>query len=368
MVDPGNQDPFPYQHPPQAPGEETQLGTPLVHPGQPQGAPPSFAQPSDAQQGAAQQGVLPHGAFPHDAASQGEAPQPPAAAPQPGPGTPPPFAPGTPPPFPAPQPFAQGTPPPFAPPYGPGYPPQGSPAPFGEGGFPPPPPLAPKPNPVVFAIGAITAIVVVLVAGLVAMHFVRSDDEKKPPEVSMPSVSVPPMPTVSAVPTEAPTLPAASEPRQVPDILKASVKTAFGTTYTRAGTASGKCPSIAPKALRKALAKNPCIGQYRGAVYSSPKKDAVVTVIIMPLKNADAAAAVKRAGKYPYLIAPKKGSGVKSFGKSPVQTWSQIQIKGNLALFAMAYRSDMGKTDKGGVANKASGELGAELSAVLAFQ
>ncbi|ROO91105.1 hypothetical protein EDD29_8852 [Actinocorallia herbida] len=360
MANPGNQDPFGYQQQPQAPGEETHLGTPLVQPGQPQGAPPSFAQPP----GAPQAGP--------------EVPQPPAAAPQPPPGTAPPFAypPGTPQPFAyppgAPQPFAQapGTPPPFAPPYGAPFAGPGTPQPFGQGGFPAPPhPPAKSRTGLLIALGAIVAVVVVLGAGAVALTVLDGEDPApKVPEVTMPSVSVPPIPTVSVPPVDVPTLPADSTPKQVPDILKASVKTAFGTTYTRAGTSSGKCPSIAPKALRKVLEKNPCIGRYKGAVYSSPKKDAVVTVVIMPLKNADAAAALKRAGKLPYLIAPKKGSGVKSFGTSPVQTWYQVHIEGNLALFTMAYRSDMGKTDKGGIADKASAELGTELSNVLKFQ
>ncbi|MDX6738196.1 hypothetical protein [Actinocorallia sp. A-T 12471] len=361
MGNPGSHEPSPYQG--QSPGEETHLGTPLVQPGQPQGAPPSFAQPPGAQpeqppqSGPGTQPPFPAAPF----APQPGAPQPfaqPEAAPQAfaqQPGTPPPFAPPS------------GTPQPFAPPYGAGYAPPGTPPPFGQGGFPAPPPGPPKAktNPVLI-VGAVVVALVVAVGAVTAVSLLGKDEAKdKRPVVALPTVSAPPIPTVSIPPIDVPTLPADTGPRQVPDILKASVKTSFGTTYRRVGTASGKCPSIAPKSLRKALTKNPCIGRFKGAVYSSPKKDAVITVVIMPMKSTEAASAVKRASQYPYLIAPKKGSGVKSFGDGLVHTWCQIHTQGNLVLFSMAYRGDLGKKDKDGVANKASAELGTELSNVL---
>ncbi|MCD0450358.1 hypothetical protein LO762_14320 [Actinocorallia sp. API 0066] len=450
MANAGNHDPFQYQQepPPQA-GDETHLGTPLVQPGQPQGAPPSFAQPG--------------------AAPAAEAvPPPPADAAQPfgqPPGTPPPFAraaeaqgtpafgqpPGTPPPFavqppgpafsqppgvPGPAfgqpPFAQGaeapgapafgqspgTPQPFAfgqpqgvpdaafgqPPGAPqpfvpgpafaqapgapfahppgtpqpfavgGYPPPpGTPAPFGQGGFPPPPPPV-RPSgkkPLLIVGGVVAAVLLVVVGAVVGLGGKKGkrgvDVDAPPVAIEVPTVdvpSLPPLPEVTVPPLEVPTPPSGA-PRQVPgNVLKVSLRTSDGV-FRRAGTAQGKCSEISPETLKEVLAKNPCRGNFRGAVYASPGKGAVVTVVIMPIRTAGAAETVKRAKRYPYLIEPKKGSGVKQIGNKRVYTWSHIHISGNLLVFSMAYRSDLAKQDKGGVANQASATLGTAVSTAL---
>lgn len=322
-VQPGAYDPF-AQQPPQQPqfSEHTNLGTPLVQPGA--GTQPPFAQPRPGAQFAGQ-------------------------------------------PFPG-QPFpGQGTPPPFAPP--------GLPGQFGQPGYPMQPGALHHPRKGVSPLPIVAGVLaLVVVAGAFAAIKLLGDEK---PVIAAPTASAPPPPTsaqtLPATPAtpDAPVTPSPSATppvtaKQVPgNVLKASVKTAFGTTFRRVGAASGSCAQVAPSGLKRVLTKYPCIGNYRGAVYTDAKKKAVVTVIVMPLKNAAAVSAVKGSGAYPYLINPDKGSGARSIGNKRVSTWSRIYEQDNLIVFSMAYRSDLAKKDSGGVAATAAHQIGSEITAVL---
>ncbi|MEO3787005.1 hypothetical protein ABGB12_27085 [Actinocorallia sp. B10E7] len=316
---PGHYDPFAQQQPPQQPeySDHTNLGTPLM---------------------------------------------------QPGAGTPPPFVPSQPGgQIPGQQPFAgQGTPPPFMP--------QGQPGQFGQPGYPMQPGALHQPRKGMNPLPFIAAVLVLVVgAGAFAAIKVMGKAEKKRRTIAVPSVSVDvptlDVPTFSAPPSVSPP-PTTSAPaktvRQVPgNVLKATMKTAYGTTFRRVGDASGPCSKAAPTDLKRTLAKYPCIGDFKGAVYSDSKKKAVVTVIVMPLKNAAAVSAVKKSEAYPYLINPDKGSGARSIGNKRVSTWSRVYDQGNLIVFSMAYRSDLAKKDAGNVASTAAQHIGAEVTGVL---
>ncbi len=328
---PGHYDPFAQQQPPQPEySDHTNLGTPLVQPGA--GTPPPFAPPQ-----------------------------------QPG-------APGW-------QPAAgQGTPPPFQPPgpYGqPGqYGQQGQFGQPGQPGYPMQPGALHQPrkgmNPLPFVAGVL---VLVVAAGAFAAVKVAGKPEKKRtvampsvsvdvPTVDVPTFSAPPVPDVTSTPSTPP--PSMDTAKRVPgNVLKATMKTSFGTTFRRVGSASGSCAKVAPSTLKRVLTKYPCISDFRGAVYSDPKKKAVVTVIVMPLKNAAAVSAMKKSGAYPYLINPDKGSGARSIGDKRVSTWSRVYEQSNLIVFSMAYRSDLAKTDTGRVASTAAHHIGSEVTAVL---
>jgi len=231
------------------------------------------------------------------------------------------------------------------------------------------PPKGMNPLPAIVAV-----LVLVVCAGAFAAVKVLGKDEKKRtiaiPTVSadVPTVEVPtftpPSITVPPLPSTAPTPPVTT--KQVPaNAMKATMKTAFGTTFRRVGGSSGPCAKAAPSELKRLLVKYPCIGNFRGAVYTDSKKKAVVTVIVMPLKSASAVSAVKKASAYPYLINPDKGSGARSIGDKRVATWSRIYEQSNLIVFSMAYRSDLAKKDTGEIASTAAHQIGAEVTGVL---
>lgn len=290
---------------------------------------------------------------------------------QPGAGTPPPFAPPRQGEAPGWQPAGQGTPPPFQPPGQFGQPPQ-----FGQPGYPMQPGAMHQPrkgmNPLPFVAAVL---VLVVAAGAFAVFKVAGKSEKKRtitmptvsatvPTLDVPTFSAPPIPEVSSTPS--PSATPVDTAKKVPgNVLKATMKTSFGTTFRRVGAASGPCSKVAPSPLKKVLVKYPCIGDFRGAVYSDAKKKAVVTVIVMPLKNAAAVSAMKKSGSYPYLINPDKGSGAKSIGNKRVSTWSRVYEQSNLIVFSMAYRSDLAKKDAGNAASTAAHHIGSEVTAVL---
>lgn len=326
----------PFGQPPQQPeySDHTNLGTPLVQPGA--ATPPPF--PQSGEQFPGQQPYA-------------------AQQPYPGPGTPPPFA----------QPGQYGQ--------------YGQPGPYGQPGYPMQPgPLHQPPrkglNPLPFIAGVLALVVV---AGIVVAVKAAGRSEKKQRTVAVPSVSVdvptvdvptfsaPPVPEVTpTTPTPAPSTETPDTARQVPPgILKPSVKTALGGKFRRVGQASGACSKVAPSELKKVLTKYPCIGNFRGAVYTDPANKAVVTVIAMPLKNAAAVSAMKNSGAYPYLINPDKGSGARSIGNKRVSTWSRIYEQSNLIIFSMAYRSDLAKKDTGNIASSAAHAIGSEIAVML---
>lgn len=319
---PGIYDPFQYQQPP-AGGqqEQTSLGTPLVQPAQGVQTPPPF-----------------HGAQ-----------------------TPPPFQ-GAQPPF-----QGQHTAPPFQPQQ-----------PYGQPQFPAPPPGGP--NQAVKVIGSVMAVVVLLGGGIGWKILKKAGKKTRNTTITLPQQrpqATIPVPSIRVPSLEPPAPSASPKPpttarTTVPDIFSPTFKTAFKTSFRRVGNpVTRTCRNQSVKGTSKTaflavLAKYPCVGNLRGAMYTNAQKSVLITVLIMPMASATAANAVKRSGKYPLLLPPPKGSGFPQL-RGSFTMWPKVYTTGNFVVFSMGQRPD-GKKAGGSVANKSALHMGAEAASVLLFK
>src|SRR5437868_8671032 len=220
------------------------------------------------------------------------------------PGFPPPAVPAAPPPAPPRAPVGAplpGPPMPGPPMYGP--PMQGPPMP---GGFPPPPPHRSGGGALV-ALLIIGALVVLSVAGVGAFVLVKAGDNDRP-TITLPTPTAPTAPLFTAPAVEpSPTASSGGTTSDPSSVLSASVRTAQGNIFTRAGTRTESCISRANTKMLSELQANPCIGSMYSAVYANPSRTIITAVSIAKFASPSAASSVGNVTNqqgWPKLLTP----------------------------------------------------------------
>jgi hypothetical protein len=251
----------------------------------------------------------------------------------------------------------QGWQPPYPqqePGYGPGY---------GMPGFPPPPPPRNSSAGIFWALGIAGLVLVIAVAAGAVFLVSKGDDKSEEPPRSLAQTTSVPTPTgtpTTSRPTDTPTTSTGSG---VPNILDATVKTAWGETYTRTLTRGGSCPSVANSALRTALGAHPCVAPISSALYKTADRSVQVTITIMKFGSSAAASSILHAanGKaQPSLIAqPRPGVG----------EWFYNHSQGPYVIFSYACKSNGGAPGtRSGPVNVAAVHLGTELTNVMIWE
>jgi len=228
-------------------------------------------------------------------------------------------------------------------------------------GQPPRPPSGSGPLIPLMIIGGV--IVVIIVA--IGAFFVLKDDGKKDnPPVVLPSTSGG-YPSPSASPSTS----QSATTSDLSTILKPTVSTAAGTTYTRAGIIrTGSCSSRAGADLTKALVGHSCIQDMQSALYSNPDRTVVTVVSILKFADATNAQAVNdktSEGADPTLLLPPSGSGLPALSRNP-SSWTRSWTKGSYVIYSQGYYAN-GKDagERNGTVYTTSGELGIEIANVI---
>ncbi|MBO2454331.1 hypothetical protein J4573_45100 [Actinomadura barringtoniae] len=268
-----------------------------------------------------------------------------------------------------PPPGQPGYPPP--PPGQPGYSPQG---PYGQPyggppppGFPPPgPPRPPSGSGPLIPLMIIGGVILVVIVAVGAFFVLRDDGKKDNPPVVLPSTS-----GGYPSPTESPSS-STSQSATTSDmstILKPTVSTAAGTTYTRAGIIrTGSCASRAGSDLAKALVGHSCVQDMQSALYSNPDRSVVTVVSILKFADATNAQAVNDKtsdGADPTLLLPPSGSGLPALSRNP-SSWTRSWTKGSYVIYSQGYyASGKDAGERNGTVYTTSGELGIEIANVI---
>jgi hypothetical protein len=263
----------------------------------------------------------------------------------------------------------QNPPPPGHP--GSGYPPQG---PYGQSpygappppGFPPPPHQPPRRPPSgggpLIPLMIIGGVLVVIIVAVGAFFVLKGDDKKDNPPVVLPSSS-------SGFPSVTPSTSQSATTADMSTILKPTVNTAAGTTFTRAGIIrTGSCTSRAGSDLAKALVGHACTQDMQSALYSNPDRTIVTVVSILKFADATSAQAVNdktSEGADPTLLLPPSGSGLPALSRNP-SSWTRSWSKGSYVIYSQGYYAN-GKDagERNGPVYTTSGELGIEIANVI---
>ena len=241
----------------------------------------------------------------------------------------------------------------------PGYPPQGPG--YGPAGFPPPPPTPPRSGGgggALIALLLVGALLVLVVIGA-GVFVLVSDDDDDPP---------------IARPTASPTTADPSRPPTTSDmstILKPTITTAQGNTFTRAGIIrNGSCVSRADADLLRALRVNGCVQNMDSALYTNSSRTVVVVISILKFADAAAASAVSdetSEGANPVLLLPPPGSGLPALTRTP-PSWTRSWTRSEYVIYAQGYwasGSDPG--GRTGTVFNTAGELGIEVANTLTW-
>jgi hypothetical protein len=234
------------------------------------------------------------------------------------------------------------------------------------GGFMPPPPPPPRNSiaGILIALGVAGLVVIVGSAVVVYLAFgtssttAKSEGGSTVPAVPEPSVTHG-LPTETPSPLSAP----AGGGGGVPNILTATVKTAWKDAYTRTLTRSGTCASVANPALKTALRAHPCAAPVSSALYRTSNRSVQVTITIMKFgSTADATAVLHAAQKkaQPSMISrPRAGVGL----------WYYNHVQGRYVVFSYACKADGSAPGvRSGPVNVAAVHLGTELTNVLLWE
>ncbi|WP_131732351.1 hypothetical protein [Actinomadura formosensis] len=170
----------------------------------------------------------------------------------------------------------------------------------------------------------------------------------------------------SSEPTPTPT--SGGTPGDPSGVLSATIRTAKGNTFTRAGTRTQSCTSRANARLRTALQTYPCIGPMHSAVYANPSKQIITSVSILTLSSPSAASSVSQTTNdkgWPLLLTPSDASGLPQPRPDPAY-WTRSWSQGSRVIYAQSYWSSGGATgDRTGAVFATAGELGVEVTNTL---
>ncbi|GAA2426961.1 hypothetical protein GCM10010191_44550 [Actinomadura vinacea] len=154
-------------------------------------------------------------------------------------------------------------------------------------------------------------------------------------------------------------------------ILKPTISTAQGNTFTRAGVIrNGSCISRADADLLGALRSNACVQNMDSALYSNSTRTIITVVSILKFADATAAAAVSdetSEGANPTLLLPPPGSGLPALTRTP-PSWTRSWTRSEYVIYAQGYwasGSDPGS--RTGTVFNTAGELGVDVANTLTW-
>jgi hypothetical protein len=205
------------------------------------------------------------------------------------------------------------------------------------------------------------AMLVLVLIGIGAFVVLGGDDDDYDPPIARPTSRLTP-------PTDGPTTSTGgSDPTGV---LKSTIRTATGSTYTQVGTRTASCTARANTTLITRLRTYPCTDSLHSAVYASPTRNIVTVISIMKLSTSSSASAVSSAVNsegWPKLLKPAAGSGLPTLSEEP-DFWTRAWTLDSRVVYAQSYWARGGATGgrEGSVYN-AAGELGKEVVNTLRF-
>ena len=269
------------------------------------------------------------------------------------------------------------------PPQWPGQPPIGQP-PYGAPAPPPPMHAGPPPMPggppgpyppppprrggggALVPVLVIGVVLVLALVGVGAFVVLRGGDDPSP-RVALPTPTWTPPSAPSTTPTGDTTVGSGGSPAGV---LKSTITTARGNTFTRVGTRTDSCTARANSVLLTRLRTYPCTDQLYSAVYASPTRNIVTVISVMKLSSSSAANSVLSATYskgWPKLLKPASGSGLPQLNEEPAY-WTRTWTLDNQVIYAQSYWARGGSVgDRTGSVYRTAGELGVEVTNTLRF-
>ncbi|GAA4099644.1 hypothetical protein [Actinomadura miaoliensis] len=250
----------------------------------------------------------------------------------------------------------------------PGYPPgpqQGPP--FGPGvpGNPLPPPKSDGGGGVIIALllgGGL--LVLVLIVGVVVVLANGGDDDDDP----TPPLAVSRTATPSYSPYSTPTTGTGGIDPQ--GVLKSTIRTARGNTFTQVGTRVDSCTARANSTMLERLRLYPCTGQMYSAVYANPSRSIVTVISVVNVGSSSDANGLSRAvysEGWPRLLKPSNTSGMPQLSQEPSQ-WTRAWTLNSSIIYAQSYWARGGAVgDRTGSVYNTAGELGVEVTNALRF-
>ncbi|POM26836.1 hypothetical protein BTM25_12440 [Actinomadura rubteroloni] len=246
--------------------------------------------------------------------------------------------------------------------YPPGQQPPPPPGPFPPGGYPPPPPPRNSGAGVLIALLAGGGLVVVIIIAVVIVVVANSGDKPRR-HITLPTYS----PPTFSVPTPTTT---SSTSGGIDGVLGATIRTAKGNTFTRAGTKEATCSSRADKELTPVFSRYPCVGLMRSAVYANSSRTVMTVISIAQFADESTASSVSDAtnqGAAPILLMPSIESGLPRLGREP-ESWTRSWTQGARIIYAQSYWASGAATGgREGTVYVTAGELGTEVSNVLVW-
>jgi hypothetical protein len=239
--------------------------------------------------------------------------------------------------------------------------------PGGPGGpFPPPPPRQSGGSGALVPLLIAGAILVLVVIGAGAFVVLSGDDDDDPIRNSTLPTS-----TSSSRPTETSTGDTTQGSGGDPSgVLKSTLTTARGNTFTRVGTRTDSCTSRANSTLLTRLRTYPCTDQLYSAVYANPTRTIVTVISVMELSSSAAATGISNAvysEGWPELLKPADSSGLPQLDDEPA-FWTRTWTLGNKVIYAQSYWARGGEVgDRTGSVYTTAGELGVEVTNTLRF-
>jgi hypothetical protein len=207
------------------------------------------------------------------------------------------------------------------------------------------------------------AILVLVVIGAGAFVVLGGDDDDDDPIITAPT------PTRSSLTTDEPTT-TTTGGTDPSGVLKSTIRTATGSTYTQVGTRTGTCTARANSTLATRLRIYPCTDNLYSAVYASPTRNIVTVVSIMKLSSASSASRVSSAVNsegWPKLLKPATTSGLPQLSTEP-DFWTRAWTLDSRVVYAQSYWARGGATGgREGSVYKAAGDLGTEVVNTLRF-
>jgi membrane-bound inhibitor of C-type lysozyme len=153
-------------------------------------------------------------------------------------------------------------------------------------------------------------------------------------------------------------------------VLKSTIETARGTTFTQVGTRTDSCTARANTKLLTRLQTYPCTEQLYSAVYANPSRNIITVVSIMELSSSSAATSVSSAvysEGWPKLLKPATSSGLPQLSEEP-DFWTRTWRLDNRVIYAQTYWARGGSVgDRTGSIYTTAGELGVEVTNALRF-
>lgn len=222
----------------------------------------------------------------------------------------------------------------------------------------------------IFIVIAVAA--VLLIGGGIAAFVLTSGDDKPKRHVAvLPPPSAPPSGPSGRT---SPTTPAggggggSSDPFS---ILKSTITTAKGHTFTQAGTRYESCVLRANSQLLTTLRIHPCSGRMASGVYLNSSRTIVTVLSIARFSTAaDARSVVRSVDSHaePRLLGPAKSSGIPVLRGDP-ERWTRTYSQGSSVVFAQSYYARGGAVGgSAGPVNLTASELGVEVQNTLIWK